>query len=135
MRDAPAFRERADEGSLNLETFLTTSKTHPKAPGWSSQIPSKPPYTEAHNTWVFNKPSTVVIMPVGDLSQHVLLNLCYMLQNGLVLFDDIHHQPIPGIEKYTNIVDVANVWPITFVDQWSLAELTVELGRAVMRAL
>jgi hypothetical protein len=65
---------------------------------------------------------------VGDLSQHVLLNLCYMLQNGLVLHDDINKRAIPGIEQFKDIVDVENVWPITFVEQWSLSELTVELG-------
>jgi hypothetical protein len=92
------------------------------------KVPSEVPFTEAHNTWVFNKPSTLVVMPVGDLSQHVLLNICYMLQNGLVLYDDIRKRPIPGIEKFSDIVDVENVWSITFVEQWSLSELTVELG-------
>jgi hypothetical protein len=51
-----------------------------------------------------------------------------MLQNGLVLYDDINKCPIPGIEKYNSIVDTSNVWPITFVEQWSLSELTVELA-------
>ncbi|KGO32918.1 hypothetical protein JT06_17610 [Desulfobulbus sp. Tol-SR] len=86
------------------------------------------PLTEAHNTRVFNKPSTLVVIPVGDLSQHVLLALCYMLQNGLVLYDDINRRSIPGLGRFADIVDVANVWPITFVEQWSLAELTVELA-------
>ena len=51
-----------------------------------------------------------------------------MLQNGLVLHDDINKCPVPGIERLKDIVDVNNVWPITFVEQWSLSELTVELG-------
>lgn len=68
------------------------------------------------------------MIPVGDLSQHVLLNICYMLQNGLVYYDDINKRPIPGIDRFKDIVDVENVWPITFVEQWSLSELTVELG-------
>ena len=92
------------------------------------RIPSELPFTEAHNTWVFNKPSTLLVIPVGDLSQHVLLNVCYMLQNGLVLYDDINKHTIPGIEQFKDIVDVENVWPLTFVEQWSLSELTVELG-------
>ena len=69
-----------------------------------------------------------MVIPVGDLSQHVLLNICYMLQNGLVLYDDIHGRAVPGIEKFKDIVDVENVWPITYVEQWSFSELTVELG-------
>ena len=75
-----------------------------------------------------NHPGTLLVTPIGDLAQHVLLNLCYMLQNGLVLTDDIHRRPIPGIEKFKGIVDVYNTWPITFVEQWSLSELTAELA-------
>jgi hypothetical protein len=129
MRDAPAFADREDDGTLDLEKFIENSKKRvQKLQDGRLKIPSEVPFTEAHNTWVFNKPSTLVVIPVGDLSQHVLLNLCYMLQNGLVLYDDIHKCPIPGIKKFSDIVDVENVWNITFVEQWSLSELTVELG-------
>ena len=129
MRDAPAFEERSDEGSLALDRFLEhVRKRVRKLEDGRLKIPSEVPFTEAHNTWVFNKPSTLVVIPVGDLSQHVLLNICYMLQNGLVLHDDINGCAIPGIDHFKDIVDVANVWPITFVEQWSLSELTVELG-------
>lgn len=31
-------------------------------------------------------------------------------------------------EQFRDIVDTDTVWPITFVDHWSMAELTVELG-------
>ncbi len=75
-----------------------------------------------------NNPGTLLVIPVGDLAQHVLLNLCYMLQNGIVLYDDINGRSIPGIEKFSHMVDVENTWPLTFVDQWSLAEVTVELS-------
>ncbi|MHB8772761.1 MAG: hypothetical protein ACYC7J_17340 [Syntrophales bacterium] len=129
MRDAPAFAERKDDGSLNLEGFVDTVRTRVrKLQDGRLRIPSEVPFTEAHNTWVFNKPSTLLVIPVGDLSQHVLLNLCYMLQNGLVLYDDIGKRAIPGIERFKDIVDVESVWPITFVEQWSLSELTVELA-------
>ena len=69
-------------------------------------------------------------MPVGDLAQHSLLNLCYMLMNGVALYDDINDRPIPGIEQFKDIVDVSNVWPLTFLDQMSLAELTTEMSTA-----
>jgi hypothetical protein len=65
---------------------------------------------------------------MGDLSQHVLLNICYMLQNGLVLFDDINKRAVPGIERFRELVDTDNTWPVTFVEQWSLSELSVEIG-------
>jgi hypothetical protein len=65
---------------------------------------------------------------MGDLAQHVLLNMLYMLQIGLVLYGDINKQSILGIEQFGDMVDVNNTWPITFVEQWSLSELTVEIG-------
>jgi hypothetical protein len=129
MRDAPAFAERKDDGSLSFNDFVdNVSACVRKLQDGRLKIPPELPITEAHNTWVFNQPSTFVVIPVGDLSQHVLLALCYMLQNGLVLTDDINKCAIPDIEQFKDIVDVESVWPITFVDQWSLSELTVELG-------
>ena len=117
MRDATAFAERADDGSLNLDGFVDNvrERVHKLQDG-RLRIPSEVPITEAHNTWVFNKPSTLLVIPVGDLSQHMLLNVCYMLQNGLVLYDDINKRAVPGIEDFNEIVDVENVWPITFVE-------------------
>ena len=129
MRDAPAFAERTAEGALDLDAFVSNvRKRVRKIQDGRLRIPSEVPYTEAHNTWVFNKPSTLLVFPVGDLSQHVLLNVCYMLQNGLVLYDDINRRAIPGIEQFKDLVDVEKVWPITYVEQWSLSELTVELA-------
>lgn len=128
-RDAPAFSERDSDGCLDLQTILDTLKSRiRKIQDGRLRFPPEIPYTEAHNTWVANHPGTLLVIPVGDLAQHVLLNLCYMLQNGLVLYDDINKRSIPGIEKFKDIVDVENVWPMTFVEQWSLSELTVELG-------
>jgi len=57
---------------------------------------------------------------------HVLLNLCYMLQNGLVLTDDIRRCEVPGLDRFSHRHE--GVWPLTFVEQWSLAELTAELA-------
>lgn len=129
MRDAPAFADRSGDGALDPETFISNVRTrvrklHEGRVRFSSEVP----FTEAHNTWVFNKPSTLLVMPVGDLSQHVLLNICYMLQNGLVLYDDVNRRAIPGLERFRDMVDVDNVWPITFMEQWSLSEVSVELG-------
>jgi len=129
MRDAPAFAGRSNDGSLNFDEFVSNVKKHVrKLHDGRLNIPSEVPFAEAHNTWVFNKPSTLLVIPVGDLSQHVLFNLFYMLQNGLVLYDDINKQAIPGVEQFKDVVDVDNTWPITFVEQWSLSELTVELA-------
>lgn len=129
VRDAPAFVEREGDGSLELEGILHVLRSHiRKIQDGRLGLPPVVPYTEAHNTWVANRPGTLLVIPVGDLAQHVLLNICYMLQNGLILTDNINGRSIPGVEKFKNIVDVNNVWPLAFVEQWSLAELTAELS-------
>jgi hypothetical protein len=128
-RDAPACSEREADGSLDLQAVLAAVKSHiRKIQGGRLRLPPEVPYVEPHNTWVVNQPGSLLVIPVGDLAQHVLLNLCYMLQNGLVVTDDIHQRTIPGIEKFKHIVEVNNTWPLTFVEQWSMAELTAELS-------
>ena len=128
-RDDPAWAERQADGSLDLQEVLAALQNRiRKIQDGRLRLPAEVPYVEPHNTWIVNRPGSLLVMPVGDLAQHVLLNLCYMLQNGLVLFDDIHKRAVPGIENFTNIVDVNNSWPLTFVEQWSLAELTAELS-------
>lgn len=131
INNAPAFAEREEDGSMDLESLLPKLKSNiRKIQDGRLKLPPEVPFVEAHNTWVVNHPGTLLVIPVGDLAQHVLLNLCYMLQNGLVLYDDIHRRPVPGIERYKKIVDVTNTWPLTFVEQWSMAELTAELSTA-----
>ncbi len=128
-RDAPAAADRAEDGSLDLEAVLESLRSRVrKLRDGRLGLPPEVPFMEPHNTWVVNGPGALLVMPVGDLAQHVLLNLCYMLQNGLVLTDDIHRRPIPGIERFRHIVDVNSTWPLTFVEQWSMAELTAELS-------
>ncbi len=130
-RDAPACGDPGADGSLDVEAFLdgVRGRTRRIQPG-RLKLPSEVPYVEPHNTWVVNKPGSLLVTPVGDLSEHVLLGLCYMLQNGLVVYDDIHDRPVPGIEAFGDRVDVTNTWPITFLDQWTVAEVSVELGTA-----
>ena len=128
-RDAPAAGERTEEGSLELESVLNALKSQVrKIQDGRLGLPAQVPFVEAHNTWVANQPGTLLVMPVADLAQHVLLSICYMLQNGLVLTDDIHKRAIPGIDQFKDLVDTNNVWPITFLEQWSMAEVTAELS-------
>jgi hypothetical protein len=128
-RDAPAFVERESDGFMDVEALLSALKRHiKKVRNGRLPFPPELPHTEAHNTWVVNHPGTLLVTPVGDLAQHVLLNLCYMLQNGYVLFDDINRRAVPGIEAFSAIVDTDHTLPITFVEQWCMSELSVELG-------
>jgi hypothetical protein len=128
-RDAPAPEYRENAGKNDLAELLLSLNQHvTKIQDGRLKLPSEVPFVEAHNTWVTNKPGTLLVIPVGDLAQHVLLALCYMLQNGQVLYDDINKCPIPGIEKYSHLVDVTNVLPLTFADQLCMSELSVEMG-------
>ncbi|WP_299754125.1 hypothetical protein [uncultured Pontibacter sp.] len=128
-RDAPAAAERDANGHLDLNAVINPLKNQvKKLQGGRVKLPCEVPYVEAHNTWVVNKPGTLLVIPVGDLSQHVLLAICYMLQNGMLITDDINKRPIPGIEKYSHLANLQSVWPITFLEQWSMAELTAELS-------
>jgi hypothetical protein len=128
-RDAPAWAQRDEQGELDLDELLEVAKGHvTKIEDGRLKLPAEVPWVEAHNTWVVNQPGSLLVIPVGDLAQHVLLTLCYMLQNGFVLYDDIHRRPIPGIDRYADLVDANAVWPITFVEQWSMSELAVELS-------
>ena len=128
-RDAPALIPRKKDGLFDFDDLIESHKNRiRKIQDTRLDLPPKTPYIEDHNTWVVNKPGTVLFIPIGDLAQHILLNLCYMLQNGIVLTDDINKRPIPGISRFSHLVDVENVWPISFVEQWSMSELTAELA-------
>lgn len=104
-------------------------------------LPKREPYMEGHNTWVANAPGSLLAFPVGDLAQHTLLNLTFYVQNGFCIYDDINHRQIPGIERFGDLVDLKNPYPLTFLDQYSLAELSAELaissfnGQLLLQAL
>ncbi len=130
-RDAPAAADREADGSLDLDAVVRAMQGNVrKLQEGRLKLPPETPFVEAHNTWVVNKPGTLLVMPVADLAQHMLLGLCYMLQNGMVLTDDIHKRPLPGIERFKHIVDVNSNWPITFLEQVTLSEVTVEMSTA-----
>ncbi len=128
-RDVAASSEREADGSLDFDAVIAQVRKHiRKLQDGRLGVPQQVPYMEAHNTWVANGPGTLLVIPIADLAQHVLLALCYFLQNGAVVRDDIHGRTIPGIEKFQHIVNVENTWPLTFVEQWSLTEVTAELA-------
>jgi hypothetical protein len=85
---------------------------------------------EMHNEWCANVPGSTLIIPVADLAQHVLLSLCYLVQGGVCVYDDRNDRPIPGLERFKNRVDVANPFPLSFLEQMSLTEVTVEISCA-----
>jgi hypothetical protein len=128
-RDAPALAERGADGALDLDEVLEALRGRVRrlAEGRVG-VPPQVPFVEAHNTWVVNQPGTLLVIPVADLAQHVLLAIAYMLQNGQTVFDDVHRRPVPGVERFADLYDEGRVWPLTFLEQWSLAEVTAELA-------
>lgn len=128
-RDAPASGERDPRGSVGVDDVVDALEAQVrKLQDTRLQLPAEVPYVEAHNTWVANQPGTLLVIPVGDLAQHALLGICYMLQNGMVIYDDINDRAIPGVEQYAHLAEPDNVWPLTFADQLAYAELNVELA-------
>ena len=130
-RDVPALIPREADGSLPLVELV---KAHRSLIHQISDkriyLPRREPYMEGHNTWVANGPGSLLVIPTGDVAQHNIANLCFYTQNGYCIYDDINHRQIPGLEKFADIVDVANPVPLTFLDQYSLTECTAELSTA-----
>lgn len=129
-RDAPALVE-AGGGAPDLEEWLATHQARiRRLADRRLHIPATEPYMEGHNTWCANRPGSLLVIPVGDIAQHNLLNFCFFVQNGYCIFDDVHGERIPGMERFRSLVDVENPIPLTFVEQYSLTECTAELATA-----
>lgn len=128
-RDAPALAEPTADGAMDLEALLQAHRARIRQLSDGRLfLPPQEPYFEGHNTWCVNRPGSLLIIPVADLAQHHLLYLCYLVQNGYCLTDDINQQPIPGLERFRNLVNLDEPLPLTFVEQVSLAECSVEVS-------
>lgn len=60
----------------------------------------------------------------------MILVLCYLVQNGACLRDDINGRTIPGIDRFADLVDVENPYPVSYVEQLGVTEVTVEASTA-----
>jgi len=130
-RDFPVPVKRDEQGQTDLEELLAAHSARiERLSDRRIYLPRREPYMEGHNTWVANAPGSLLLFPIGDLAQHTLLNLIFYAANGFCIYDDVHRRSIPDIEKFSDIVDVKNPYPLTFVDQYSLAELSAELAVA-----
>lgn len=130
-RDAPATVDRGVDGVAPLAELLRAHAPRirriDEARLW---IPPREPYMEGHNSWVANRPGSMLAFPIGDVAQHAIANLCFFAQNGYAIFDDVNQRRIPGLEEYADLVDVEDLLPLTFLDQYSLTECTAELSTA-----
>jgi len=128
-RDMGAVKARHDNGETDLNAYLDEHKSRiVKLADGRLKTPAQPQHMEMHNEWCGNVPGSTFIMPVADLAQHMVLTLCYLVQNGACIYDNVNNQPIPGIEKFKNLVDVENPYPLAYVEQIALTEVTVELA-------
>jgi hypothetical protein len=91
-------------------------------------LPAKEPYMEGHNTWCVNVPGSLLVIPVADLAQHALAIFCFLVQNGISVYDDLNDQPIPGLEEFGDLVDLEEPMPLTFFDQYTISEAVAELA-------
>jgi len=128
-RDAPALVERAAGEPLDLNGILEAHRKRiRKLADGRLYIPAAEPFLEGHNTWCANRPGSTLIIPVGDLAQHMIFMLCFLAQNGYCIYDDVNRERIGGLEHFRQLVDVDNPYPLTFVEQYALTELTAELA-------
>lgn len=130
-KDMPATNTRDRNGGTDLKAYLDQHRSRiVKLSDKRLHIPAEPQHMELHNEWCGNVAGSTFIMPVSDLAQHVLLALCYMVQGGACIYDDVHNEPVPGIEKFRDLVDVENPYPLSYIEQLCLTEVTVELSTA-----
>ena len=115
-RDAPALVDPATDGDFDLDKWIAAHKARiRKIADGRLHLPAEEPYIEGHNTWCVNRPGSTLLIPVADIAQHMLLLLCFLVQNGYCVFNDVHGEKIPGMEKFKHLVDVENPFPLTFV--------------------
>lgn len=130
-RDCPAVLEHPSAEEGDLETLLQAHRARVRK--LSDQrlfIPPSDPWMEGHNTWVANRPGTLFIIPVVDLAQHMIACLCYLVQNGYGLVDDLSGAPIAGLERFSRLLDQGDPMPLSRLEQDVLAECSVEIATA-----
>jgi hypothetical protein len=93
-------------------------------------LPAEEPYLEGHNTWCVNVPGSLLVIPVADIAQHLIAILCFFTQNGYAVYDDVNDRRIPGLERFSGLVDVEAPFPLTFSEQYALTEATAEVATA-----
>jgi hypothetical protein len=114
----PAVAARGEKGLFDFRELLEAHwKRIRQIQDGRLDLPNRVPYIEDHNTWVVNRPGTMLCIPVGDLAQHVLLNLCYFTQNGACIYDDVNNRKIPGIEQFSSLVNVDEPLTLSFMEQ------------------
>lgn len=128
-RDMAAVVKPGEQTDLDAYLAAHRSRVVKLADG-RLNIPRVPQHMEMHNEWCANVAGSTLIIPVADLAQHMLLVLCYLVQNGACIYDDVNGRPVPGMDRFKTLVDADNPFPLTYVEQLALTEVTVETSTA-----
>jgi hypothetical protein len=84
-RDFHPNQMETQDDEVDLQEFLAVHKKRiRKLSSERLHIPHTEPYMEGHNTWIANHEGSTLVMPVGDLAQHMLAGICYYTQNGIL---------------------------------------------------
>ena len=130
-RDAPSLVEIGSNGRVvHVDLIEAHRKRIRKLSEGRLHIPHKEPFMLGHNTWCANVPGSLLIIPVGDVAQHQIALLCFLVQNGYCVYDDVNRQKIDGLDRFRDLIDVDNPYPLTWLEQYALTECTVELSTA-----
>ena len=73
----------APGAEVDLQAYLEAHKSRiVKLGDGRLNTPRVPQHMEMHNEWCANVPGCTLVIPVADLAQHMILALCYLVQNG-----------------------------------------------------
>ena len=128
-RDEPALVQAAADGSVDVAQWLAAHRRCIHKLG-DQRLQLPPSAMDAHNNWCANVAGSTLLIPVADLAQHLIGVLCFMVQNGGCLYDNVHNERIPGIEQFRHLVDIDHPAPLTQLEQNSLVMVTAELTTA-----
>lgn len=127
-KDAQCMTDRNSEGELDLETMVEKHKNCVrKLSDKRLEIPLREPHVESHNHWITNHPGSLLVIPVVDLSENLIASLCYFLQNGYGIYDDINRKNIGEIEHFGNLRYEQDFIPISFLESFTLQEAVAEI--------
>lgn len=129
-RDAGALVDPATDGLTPELMVERHSERLRKLSDGRLHLPREEPYLEGHNTWCVNVPGSLLVIPVADIAQHLIAILCFFVQNGYAVYDDLNDRKIPGLEEFSELVDTDEPFPLTFTEQYALTEATAELATA-----
>ena len=136
-RDAVPSAPRSEDPDVWL---TETVSRYRKISDQRIHLPREEPFLEGHNTWIANHPGSLLVIPIADLAQHFIANLAFFLQNGYGVYDDVNDRSIPGGDD-ASLRHTGSPFPLSFVEQYTLAEASAELfgaaynGHLVLGAL